>query len=326
MQRTPWLWLMAVLFPAFLIGTAGYLWKGEPGLVGAAPPPGASAQAAAAAEASQAAGMDPTQFGVLADKLRERLKNEPDNAEGWSMLARAYLMLERPADAVPAFERAAQLNPKDAGLVADHAVALGLRNGRSLRGEAAAKIAQALAIDPQNARALSLAGSLAFEEGRAEQAIAQWTRALAHAPAEGEFAQQLRGSIEQAKAGLATAAAATPATVRGQASLAPALAAQVTPNDTVFIVARAAEGPRVPLAVLRKRVQDLPLAFTLDDSLAMSPQHTLSTSTAPIVVSVRVSKSGNAMPQDGDFEGVSAPLRPNSEVVQIVVSERITKP
>jgi cytochrome c-type biogenesis protein CcmH len=312
------------LLASLLVAVAGYAWKGQPQLIGAMPPPPAVAEA----------GMDAAKFNELADKLRERLKGEPDNAEGWGMLARAYLMLERAEDALPAFERATQLQPKDAGMVADHAVALGLKNGRSLKGEPAKLIQRALAIDPDNVRALSLAGSLALEEGNAKQAVVQWTKALNKAGADSELGQQLSASIAQAQQTGAPNAApnesprATPSTpaaastdkkvVRGEASLSPKVRAAVADDDTVFIVARAAQGQRIPLAVLRKKVRDLPLNFTLDDSLAMSPQLTVS-SVDEVVVSVRVSKSGNATPQEGDHVGTSAAVRVGGDPVKVVV-------
>ena len=98
----------------------------------------------------------------------------------------------------------------------------------------------------------------------------------------------------------------------------PALAAKAAPGDTVFIFARAAEGPRMPLAILKRQVGDLPMSFTLDDSMAMTPQFKLS-SFPSIVVGARVSKSGNATPQSGDLEGLSAPLNSAGAGLELVI-------
>jgi len=98
------------------------------------------------------------------------------------------------------------------------------------------------------------------------------------------------------------------------------LAQQVQPGDTVFIFARAAEGPRMPLAILRHQVKDLPLNFTLDDGLAMSPAMRMSMH-AKIVVSARISKTGQAAPSAGDLFGQSAPVANTASGVNIEINE-----
>jgi cytochrome c-type biogenesis protein CcmH len=132
-------------------------------------------------------------------------------------------------------------------------------------------------------------------------------------------------ATEPATAGGASPqAAAAPATfataITGKVTLAPALAAKAAPDDTVFIYARAAEGSRMPLAILKKKVSDLPVSFTLDDSMAMSPAATLSGAKA-VIVGARVSKSGQAMPQPGDLQGQSAVVAPGVSGLQISISE-----
>ena len=112
------------------------------------------------------------------------------------------------------------------------------------------------------------------------------------------------------------------ATVGGTVSLAPSVAKLTDPQDTVFIVARAVQGERAPLAVLRKQVKDLPLQFILDDSLAMSPQNKLSGATQ-VIVSARVSKSGNALPQAGDFSGHAPPSGLGNSAIAIEIGERV---
>jgi len=114
----------------------------------------------------------------------------------------------------------------------------------------------------------------------------------------------------------------TNASVAGTVSLAPALAAKVAPSDTVFIFARAAEGPRMPLAILRKQVKDLPAAFTLDDSMAMAPNFALSKFPS-VVVGARVSKSGNAAPQTGDLEGFSPVVKIGATGLSVVIDRAL---
>ena len=110
--------------------------------------------------------------------------------------------------------------------------------------------------------------------------------------------------------------------VAGSVTLAPALAATASPDDIVFVFARAAQGPKMPLAILRKQVRDLPLAFTLDDSMAMAPNMSLS-NFGEVVVGARISKSGQAMPQSGDFEGFSPAVKVGTRGVAVVIEKAV---
>ena len=101
-------------------------------------------------------------------------------------------------------------------------------------------------------------------------------------------------------------------------TLSPGLAAKADPQDTLFIVARAVDGPRIPLAVLRRRVADLPADFTLDDTHAMSPELKLS-GFSDVVLTARVSKSGNAISRSGDLQGMSTPVKVGARGVAIVI-------
>jgi cytochrome c-type biogenesis protein CcmH len=116
----------------------------------------------------------------------------------------------------------------------------------------------------------------------------------------------------------------TTASVSGRVSVAPALSARVNPQDTVFILARPVDGPRMPLAVLRKQVKDLPASFTLDDSMAMAPGAKIS-GQAKVIITARISKTGEAMPQPGDLIGESAPVAPGAEGVAIEIAEVVSR-
>ncbi len=273
------------------------------------------------------------QMGAMIDKLAARLKDKPGDAAGWAMLARSYGALGRSADAVDAYVKAEALNKDDAGLLADYADALAVRNNRTLAGEPMKLIARSLKLDPRNVKALAMAGSDAFERKDYAGAVGYWEQVVAIGGAENLFAQQIQNSLAQARqlAGLTGAATvagssflavnriASPASVapasasasasaiQGTVILAPALSRSVTPEDTVFIFARAAEGSRMPLALLRRQVKDLPVAFTLDDSTAMSAQAALSKA-GRVTVLARISKSGKAVPEKGDLLGESAPV------------------
>jgi cytochrome c-type biogenesis protein CcmH len=294
------------------------------------------------------------QIEAMADGLRQRLETEPQNAEGWAMLGRSYSVLGRASDAVPAYRKAVELVPDDAGLLADLADSLAVTNNRQIAGEPMTFVQRALKIDPNQPKALSLAGTEAFLRGDFKAAAALWERILASQPADSPMAQQVRESINEARqrgglpllvdgempkgvtaqaAPQAAPAAQEPATpaqpaapgktsVAGTVTLAPALAGKASPEDTVFVFARAAEGPRMPLAIVRKQVKDLPITFTLDDSSAMAP--TMKLSNYPqVIVGARISKSGNAMPQPGDLQGLSQPVALGASGLKIVIGEEV---
>jgi cytochrome c-type biogenesis protein CcmH len=105
-------------------------------------------------------------------------------------------------------------------------------------------------------------------------------------------------------------------------TLSAALAKQAQPEDTVFVFARAATGSRMPLAILRKQVKDLPISFTLNDSMAMSPSNALS-SVPQVIVGARISKSGNAMPQPGDLSGQTDPVKVGATGLKIEIKDAV---
>jgi cytochrome c-type biogenesis protein CcmH len=127
---------------------------------------------------------------------------------------------------------------------------------------------------------------------------------------------------KQGGAAKSSAAGAKAARVSGTIKLAPALTARAGPEDTVFVLARPAQGSRMPLAAVRVKVKDLPLTFSFDDSMAMNPASKIS-DFAEVVVAARVSKSGNVMPQGGDLEGVSKPVRPGTAGIMVEIANVI---
>lgn len=262
----------------------------------------------------------------LTATLATRMQARPDDATGWTMLGRAWMSLQRFPEAVQAYARAAQIRPDDAGILAEYAESLTMAQGGRFDGEVPGLVARALASDPRNDKALAIAGTIAFESGRFAEAIALWRRLLALAPPDGDYARAIGAGIAEAEAALARSRAAPPAagatSVSGTVTLAPSLVGKAAPDDTVFVFARASQGPRMPLAILRKQVRDLPLTFTLDDSMAMSPASRIS-GAASVIVGARISKSGNAMPQAGDLEGASAAVAPGATGLKIVIERTV---
>lgn len=259
---------------------------------------------------------DPVQ---AVDTLLARLRAEPASAPGWVTLARGYLQFGRYRDAALALRRASDLMPGNAGLLADLADVLGAAQGKRLAGEPARLIQRALDIDPNHPKALALAATVSFEAQDYAAARSHWERLLVRLPADSPTAVSVKGSIAEATqlAGDAPAAAAV-ASLTGSVGIAPALASRIAPGDTLFVFARAAQGPRMPLAILRVPVPALPFAFKLDDTMAMSPALKLS-AFPQVVVGARISRSGNATPQSGDLVGQSEAVTPGTQGLQVTI-------
>lgn len=275
---------------------------------------------------------DPAQLALL-DQLAERVKSQPQDPQGWLLLARAQVALGRHAEAVESFRKTTALRAPDAGVLTDMAYAVAMKNGRRLQGEPLELIDRALALDARHPKALGLAGTAAFDRQDYAGALKHWDALARTQPADGPLAEQLRVSMAEARrlGGMKLLAsqtvAATPvaaAQVSGTVRLSDRFKGRVSPDDTVFVFARAAEGSRMPLAILRKQVKDLPLRFTLDDGMAMSPAARLS-GVSQVVVGARVSKSGQAIAQPGDLQGLTKPVAVGSQGVVIEIDAEVGK-
>lgn len=290
---------------------------------------------------SGAKGASAEQIEAMVAKLAERMRQNPDDPQGWAMLARSYTVMGRYEDSAAAYRKAVERVPDNPHLLADYADALAMAQGQKLQGEPEALIMRALKIDPNHVKSLALAGTIAFDKKDFATAIMHWEKMAALVPPDSEMSRNVQASISEARSlasvggskrvGVPEQPAATTATpsapgpstgVSGKVTLAPALAAKVAPSDTVFIFARAAEGPRIPLAILRKKVSDLPIAFALDDSMAMNPSARLSA--APqVIIGARISKSGNAMPQPGDLQGATKPVSNSGSNIQVLIDTEV---
>lgn len=276
------------------------------------------------------------QIESMVARLARRLESAPDDAEGWLMLARSYNVLGRYGEAAAAFAKAEAKFPQDAQLLADYADTLAMAQGQRLEGKPEALIQRALKADANNLKALALAGTVAFERQDFGKAVEHWGKMLPLLPADSEMGNAIRANIQEAqdklgqggvpRAGPVVAATgkttANSKSVSGTVKLAAALAARAAPDDTVFVLARPAQGSRMPLAATRVSVKDLPLAFSFDDSMAMNPSSKIS-DFPEVVVAARVSKSGNVMPQPGDLEGVSKPVRPGATGIKVDIANEI---
>lgn len=269
------------------------------------------------AEHAAAAG----QVEAMVARLAARLRENPDDLEGWKLLARSYVVLGRFDQAADAYAKAAARAPRDARLLADFADALAMARGGRLEGEPEKLVLRALEIDPNHLKALALAGTVAFERKDYAAAAAYWQRMLPHVAPGSEDARSIEQNISEARS-LSKPQPGPAMVLQGTVSIEPGLKAKTAPDDTVFIFARAADGPPMPLAVVRARVRDLPYRFRLDDSMAMTPAMKLS-AFPRVVVGARVSRSGAAAPQPGDLQGMSAAVANNAAGVSVVIDSQV---
>jgi len=314
--------MLAVALP---IAAAGlYAWLGVPGAV----LPQATQAAAGKHEATA------TEIEQMVAGLAARLEKNPVDPKGWSMLARSYHAMGRLAEAEAAFGRIGQTLQQDPVLLADYADTLASRADGNLEGRPMQLVMAALQLDPDNAMALSLAATAAYKRADMTQAARYWQHLLKLLPPESDDAQWVTKTLAEigapaasgadaaapARGASGTATANAGAAVSGSVTLAPALRGAVLPTDTVFVFARAADGSRMPLAVQRARVADLPLQYRLDDSLAISPQARLSQA-AEVRIEARVSRSGNATPAPGDLFGMSGPVKTGATQVALKIDQ-----
>lgn len=155
---------------------------------------GAAAQSANNGQMSQAS------IEANVGALAKRLEQKPDDADGWTMLGRSYLNLEKYKEASDAYARATSLNPTDADLLTEYAFVVAMNNGRQLQGQPQELIKRALEIAPENPKALELAGSAEFQAKNYDRAIAYWEKLLAKASADSELGQSVSQRIAEAKA------------------------------------------------------------------------------------------------------------------------------
>ena len=242
--------------------------------------------------------MEPEQVEGMVKSLQAKLQANPNDAAGWSILARTYSMVGRTADAVDAYARAVSLNAGDAALLVDYADALAVKNGRSLEGEPLKLLNRALDMDPRNIKGLAMAGKYAYDRLDYATAITKWDEVVRLSPPDNLFVQQIAKDLVVAreKTGKLAAEPVRSSTtqkggIQGVVTLAASLASKVSPEDTVFVTVRGVDGSRLPLAIVRKKVKDLPISF----QLGVGP--------GKVHVIARITKTGNPTPQGGDLIG-----------------------
>jgi len=254
--------------------------------------------------------------------LAERLKQNPNDSEGWVMLGRSYTALRRFGDAEQAYAKAYTLIGDDPDFLADYAEILAMNADNQLQGPPMRLLQTALKKNSKHIKSLWLSGHGELQMGNRKKAVAYWKKLVTVLPKDDEAVATVQQYIAQVEGQPAQAPqpVAKTASLTVQVSLQPALAKKLKPDHVVFIYARAAQGPRMPLAIIRKQVKDLPVTVTLDDSMAMTPQMTLS-QFEQVVVGARVSMTGNAIAQSGDIQGVSGAISSASkQPISIIIN------
>ncbi|MEI6334487.1 MAG: c-type cytochrome biogenesis protein CcmI [Methylococcaceae bacterium] len=251
--------------------------------------------------------------------LAEKMKANPDDAKGWLMLGRSYKALDQFPKAVDAFANAYRLLGDQAEVMLLYADAIAYANDKNLAGKPSELVFKALALEPDNMNALWLGGMAKVQQGDPATAIKLWKKLATLLPPNSEALQEIQdllAKIDSTDAKIDSTDAinrvSTPESTQStdvagvavevQVSLAPELLKATSPGDTVFVYAQALSGPKMPLAIVRKQVSDLPLSVSLNDTMAMMPTMKLS-NFSQVKLLARISKSGNAMSQPGDLIG-----------------------
>jgi len=311
----------------------------------------------ATAAATQTPGTHPGPSGelppleVMVQRLVDKLKQHPDNPDGWMMLGRTYFVIDQPGKAREALEQAYGLAPDNPDILVAYAEAIAATNHSKLVGHPAELIRAALKIDPEHTSARWLAGLVSFQAARYGQAVEQWEALVATFGLDSKEAAELSHYIAEARSrtgpghpdrdeqspvpaseGISsdrgeqspdeTGTATSGGAIRVEVTLAEHLWPQANVNDPVFIYAKAVAGPPMPLAARRAQVANLPATLTLDDSLAINPAMKLS-GFPQVTIIARISKSGQATPQSGDLEGMADSVTPGRAGTVPILIDRI---
>lgn len=310
------------IVPLFAISMYAYL--GQPNLI-----EGGKKQAATT-PAGHGSPNAAVSMEAMIEKLAAKLKENPDNAEGWFMLARSYMSMNRYPEAVKALEKTNELVPNNPVIMLRYADALTMLNGGRVSGKPFELIKKSIALTPNDPTGLWLVGMGYEEQGDYKKAISYWNLLLAILK-DDKSINKVQGLIRRTKkkAGMSAADSVAPAkgssekekisSLKVKVSIDKSMLKNVSMDDTVFIFAKAVSGPPMPLAVARKQVKDLPLQVTLDDTMAMIPSMKLS-SFNKVKITARVSRTGKPLLQKGDLFSKEKSIKlPNNSLINIKI-------
>ncbi|WP_260292706.1 c-type cytochrome biogenesis protein CcmI [Sedimenticola hydrogenitrophicus] len=312
--------LFSVLFVA-VVTVSAYLYLGTPQLVDPA------------AMQAQQADQELPSIEEMMTALVDRLKENPEDAEGWYLLGRTYMAVKDYQKAAFAFDKLNQLVSDQPSIMLALADSLAMAAGGDMQGRPAELIRRAVDLAPQDQTALWLAGMVEDQAGNHARALEYWGRLKPMLADDLESTQQVDRLMAAAQRKLTAAgpgeaeqktAAALPTgqAITAHITLAAELAARVQPEESLFVYARALQGPKMPLAAVRLKVSDLPATIQLNDGQAMVPGMNLS-SFDQVVVGARISRSGNAIAASGDLLGEVSPVAVQGDVVVELVIDSV---
>lgn len=286
---------------------------------------------------AQQQGQMPSVEGAIAS-LEQKLAQDPNNFDGWLMLGRSYLASEKFDAAVSAYAKANEItNGANPNVLVAYGEAQGFAAGQKFDENTLSLFTKALQIDPNHERGLWYAGLAAYQLLDYKASVGYWERLIQRVPGDQEqvkSALQIYLNDAKQKAGIEISAApqasddarqkplaANTASIIVNVTLAEGFKDKMVGSDTLFVYARAQNGPKMPLALVKMTARDLPATVTLDDSVSMLPNMTLS-SMQQVEVIARISKSGQAIMQSGDMYGSIQPVSTNkSATVDVIISE-----
>lgn len=315
--------LVATLVAAPVLACLLYLQLGRPDLSDFSAEPQANAETQGMA----------AELEAMTDRLAKRLEHEPNDIKGWLLLGRSYGQIEQYDQAVGAYERAMALDPKNLDIKGFYAEALAQANGGTFKGRPAELADEILAADPQHRNGLWVAAAAAAEQGETGKALAFLEKLKAQFPSDSEdnkfvggVIAKLKGLPAEAESQVATAEpqpARPHKSIRVKVSLSPSLKSKAAPSDTLFVFARAASGPPMPLAIAKRQVSELPLEVNLDDTMGMVQGMNIA-AFEELVIGARISKTGKALPAPGDLQGLSPPTKAESgKIYSVVIGEEV---
>lgn len=270
----------------------------------------------------------------LLESLEDKLEQNPNDGNGWALLARSYVEIGRHAESFSSFEKAINLIPNNPQLLADYADTIAVVNGHDFNGKPENLIKKLLAIDPNHEKGLLLAATSAFNNTDYKQAISIWSHLLTVLPVGSTLSDEVNASIAEANQLVANTSAIKPiqkqlennglaVEISGVIKLAPNLVNKVSPNETLFIFAKEVNGSPMPLAAIKTNTSKIPYIYHLNDSHALNPNVKLSLAKEVTIVA-RISKDGDASAKPGDLQGMSGVIKVGDVLQDIEINQIIT--
>lgn len=274
---------------------------------------------------------------TMVANLQKKMDANPENSKGWYMLGRSYMVLKRYPEAAKSFDRAYKILPDSAETMLSLADALSMSNQGQLSGRPAELVNKALKLEPQNITALWLSGMASRQQGNYLEAISQWKKVLPLinnadetievnrliSEAKSKLTPELQESVSNEKQVKTEDKNNISAGINVSVSISKEMLAQASPDDLVFIYAKAMSGPPMPLAALRKQVSDLPIDVILNDDMAMMPNLKLS-AFSEVTVGARVSKTGRPIAENGDLFAERPSIKAGDRV-NLVINSVLSK-